>query len=129
MPKERSGDGGSGSVPRRRSRSGAEPERGRWSSRKKTEVVLRLLRGETLDALSRELKVSTAKISEWRDAFLEAGQQSLKTRPQAEEDSSAQEIQRLRAKIGEMTMDRELFDEFVKRVDPKHRPPLRKLKP
>ena len=106
-----------------------EPERGRWSSKKKAEVVLRILRGETLDALSRELKVSTAKLSEWREAFLEAGQQGLKSRPHSEEDRSAAEIQRLRAKIGEMTMDRELFDEFVKRVDPKHRPPSGKWNP
>lgn len=129
MSNERSPESGSGSRARRRSRSGPEPERGRWSSKKKTEVVLRALRGETLDKLSRELKVSTAKLAEWRDAFLDGGQQSLKTRPQGEDDSSAQEIQRLRAKIGELTMDRELFDEFVKRVDPKHRPPLGKLKP
>jgi hypothetical protein len=33
-------------------------ERGRWSSRRKTEVVLRALRGEDLDALSRELGVT-----------------------------------------------------------------------
>lgn len=30
-------------------------ERGRWSSRRKTEVVPRVLRGEDLDGLGREL--------------------------------------------------------------------------
>ena len=34
------------------------PERGGWSSRRKTEAVLRVLRGEALDALSRELGVT-----------------------------------------------------------------------
>lgn len=38
---------------RSRSRSEAAAERGRWSSRRKTDVVLRILRGEALDALSR----------------------------------------------------------------------------
>ena len=33
-------------------------DRGRWSSRRKMEVVLRALRGEDLDALSRELRVT-----------------------------------------------------------------------
>jgi len=50
---------------RARSASGAfesdRQDNGRWSSRRKTEVVLRLFRGETLDALSRELGVSPGK--------------------------------------------------------------------
>jgi len=33
-------------------------ERGRWSAKAKREAVLRLLRGEGIDALSRELKVT-----------------------------------------------------------------------
>jgi hypothetical protein len=39
-------------------------ERGRFSSRRKTEAVLRLLRGEDLDSLSRELQVTAATLSE-----------------------------------------------------------------
>lgn len=35
-------------------------EKGRFSSRLKTEAMLRLLRGEELDALSRELGVTAA---------------------------------------------------------------------
>jgi len=42
---------------RARSASGADEgdghEKDRWSSRRKTEVVLRIVRGETLDALGR----------------------------------------------------------------------------
>lgn len=55
-------------------------ERGRWSTGRKTEVVLRLLRGEDIDGLSRELGVTAAKIAEWRDRFLDGGQANLKTR-------------------------------------------------
>ena len=32
--------------------------------------MLRLWRGESLDAVSRELKVTAARLSEWRDADL-----------------------------------------------------------
>jgi hypothetical protein len=35
-------------------------DRGRWSSKKKMNAVLRLLKGEDLDLLSRELKVNAA---------------------------------------------------------------------
>jgi hypothetical protein len=49
---------------RAQSASGADEgdrrDKGRWSSRRKTEVVLRIFRGETLDALSRELGVTPA---------------------------------------------------------------------
>ena len=37
---------------------------GRWSARAKREAVLRLLRGEAIDALSRALKLTAAKLSE-----------------------------------------------------------------
>ncbi len=53
---------------------GRRPDKGRWSSRRKTEIVLRILRGETLDALSRELGVLPARLAGWRDEFLRAGQ-------------------------------------------------------
>ena len=38
--------------------------KGRWSSSRKRDVVLRILRGETLDALGRELTVSPAKLAQ-----------------------------------------------------------------
>ena len=38
-------------------------ERGRWTSPRKMETVLRLLRGEELDAVSRELSVKASMIS------------------------------------------------------------------
>jgi transposase-like protein len=50
----------------------------RWSANKKLDVVLRLLRGEKLEALSRELGVEAHRIAAWRDEFLEAGKEGLK---------------------------------------------------
>ena len=51
------------------------------SAKRKQSAVLRLLRGEDLELLSRELSVPAAELSAWRDAFLAAGEASLKTRP------------------------------------------------
>jgi hypothetical protein len=101
----------------------AAEDRGRWSSRNKAEVVLRILRGEDLDSLSRELKVTAATLSEWRDTFLAAGQAGLKSRSG---DFREEEIARLRAKVGELTMTKELLEAFVERVDPAHRPVMRR---
>ena len=91
----------------RGSRSGApdgRPEGGRevrWSARRKEEVVLRLLRGESLDRLARESGQAAGTISAWREAFLAAGQEGLKTRPAPVEDVSLREAQR---KIGEQAI-------------------------
>ena len=52
--------------------------RPRWSAGKKTEAVLRLLRGEPLETLSRELGVEAHRLAAWRDDFLERGKQGLK---------------------------------------------------
>jgi transposase len=81
-------------------------ERGRFSSQHKTATVLRLLRGEDLELVSRELGVTAATLSGWRDDFLAGGLAALKSRPTDERDD---EIARLRAKVGELTMDNELI--------------------
>ena len=80
--------------------------KGRFSVRRKTEAVVRLLRGEDLDSLSRELGVTAATLAQWREHFLGGGQAALKSRPADERD---EEIQRLRAKVGEITMNNELL--------------------
>ena len=81
-------------------------ERGRFSAPRKAAAVLRLLRGESLELLARELGVTAATLAGWRDDFLAAGQAALKSRPAEDRD---EEIARLRAKVGELTMDNELL--------------------
>jgi transposase-like protein len=54
----------------------------RWSARRKEELVLRLLRGEGLDALARESGQPAGRIAGWREEFLAAGREGLmKARP------------------------------------------------
>jgi len=102
--------------------SGREP--GRFSARRKAETILRLLRGESLDSLARELGVTAATLAQWRKAFLAGGQSALKSRLADERDD---EIQRLRAKVGEITMNNELLLERCHRLEanaplPRRRP-------
>jgi len=53
----------------------ASPGRGgRMSRQRKREAVLRLLRGEDLETVSRSLGVTVATLSAWLDAFLTAGE-------------------------------------------------------
>ena len=50
------------------------------SRARKRDAVLRLLRDEDLDTVSRSLGVTAATLSGWRDAFLVAGEASLTSR-------------------------------------------------
>jgi transposase-like protein len=96
-----------------------EVERGRWSARKKSEAVLRLLKGEDLDTLSRELKVNAATLSGWRDVFLENGLAGLKSR---EVDSRDEKIAQLQKALGATTLRlevaREVIDVYERKAGP-----------
>ena len=82
------------------------PKKGRWSARKKADAVVRLLRGESLDELSRELRVEAHRLQAWRDEFLAGGIEGLKARPLQPEDRRLRDAER---KIGELTMDNEIL--------------------
>ncbi len=81
---------------------------------RKRDAVLRLLRGEPLEIVARELAVTAADLSAWREAFLEAGAASLKAR---ERDDRDETIDRLRTKVGELTMDNELLYSKIDRLE------------
>jgi hypothetical protein len=83
-------------------------EKGRFTARRKGEAVLRLLRGEDLDVVSRELGIPANKLSEWRESFLAAGETSLKSREPTPQDD---EVLRLRALVGDLMMRNELLRE------------------
>lgn len=113
------GKQGRSSAPDGRPQGGREV---RWSARRKEAVVLRLLRGESLDALAREHRVAAATISAWREEFLAAGREGLKSRPQAEEDRRLVDAQR---KIGELSMDLDILRSLNEEIDRRPRRPRR----
>ena len=76
------------------------------SVQRKMAIVARLLRGEPLELVARETNVSIARLSEWRDRALTGAVTALKER---ERDDRDDEIARLKAKVGEITMDNELL--------------------
>ena len=71
------------------------------------DAVLRLLRGEDLETLSRALGATAATLTGWRDTFVVAGEASLATRSA---DGEVLENERLKAKLGEMLPERELLE-------------------
>jgi transposase len=88
--------------------TGDHRSRPRWSAAKKMDAVLRLLRGESLETLSRELGVEAHRLAAWRDDFLESGKQGLKgQRPDRSGDDRA--LRQAERKVGQLTMENEIL--------------------
>src|SRR3954465_3734917 len=92
------------------------------AARRKQEVVLRLLRGEGLDALARETGQAAGTIASWREDFLHAGHEGRKTRPASVEDRRLADAQR---KIGELSMDLDIAKALLEEVERRPRSPRR----
>jgi transposase len=100
-----------GAAERPQESGAAAPGRGgRMSRQRKSAAVLRLLRGEDLETVSRGLGVTAATLSGWREAFLAAGEAALSTKPVSGEEL---ESGRLKAKLGVALIERDLLNEKI----------------
>ena len=68
-----------------------------------------MLRGESLDRVSRDSQVPAHELERWNRAFLGAGMRGLKRHVEPED----REWLRTRAKIGELTMRLELAEDLI----------------
>jgi hypothetical protein len=84
----------------------------RWSARAKTEIVLRLLKGEELGTVSREIQVPVHELERWRRIFLEGGTNGFKRR---DSPAAERELKRVQAKVGELTMKLEIVEWFLEK--------------
>ena len=84
----------------------------RWSAARKRDVALRLLRGESVEALSRELGVEIYRLEEWKSRALSGIEASLRER---ETTSERVELDSALKRLGELMMDHELLLERCRR--------------
>lgn len=87
----------------------------RWSARRKREVVLRLLSGEPLEALSREVGVEVYRLEQWRDRALDGIDLALKDRTG---DPLQEELDAAKRHIGEVSMENELMRRQLEKMRP-----------
>ena len=78
----------------------------RWSVTRKREVVLRLMRGEPAELLSRELGVPLYRLARWRERAQAAIDAALKER---EAEAESVELAAAMQRIGELCMENELL--------------------
>src|SRR5918996_1347031 len=87
----------------------------RWSATRKREVVLRLMRGEAAELLSRELGLPVFKLEQWRQKAEAALEGALKER---EADPADGQLAAAMQRIGELSMEIELLRAKMERSGP-----------
>jgi transposase len=87
----------------------------RWSAARKREVVLRLMRGESTELLSRELGLPVFKLEQWRRKAEAGLEGALKER---EADPTEGQLAAALQRIGELTMENELLRAKMERPGP-----------
>ena len=87
----------------------------RWTAKRRSALVLSILRGETsVQEAARKHGLTVAEIEQWKAKFLTAAENALRTRPKDEEGLKDKRIRQLERKIGEMVLDMDIMQEALK---------------
>lgn len=87
----------------------------RWSAVRKRDLVLRLLRGESIETVSRQTGLEPYRLERWRDRALAALESALKERP--EDDPLQAGLGAAYKRLGELGMENELLREKIARLE------------
>jgi len=87
----------------------------RWTSKRRAALVLSILKGETsVQEAARKHGLTVAEIEDWRERFLLAAENALRSRPKDEEALKDERIKKLERKIGELVLDMDILKEGVR---------------
>ena len=87
----------------------------RWTTKRRSALVLEILRGETTAAeAARKHGLTVAEIEDWKERFLSGAENALRSKPLDEEAQKDAEIKRLKQKVGELVMDMDILQEAAK---------------
>lgn len=87
----------------------------RWTAKRRVALVVSILKGETSVAeAARKHALTVAEIEEWRERFLLAAENALRTRPKDDEALREEQLKKLKQKIGELVLDNDILREAVK---------------
>ena len=95
----------------------------RWTAKRRSALVLTILRGETsVQEAARAHGLTVAEIEAWQERFLIAAENALRSRPRDEEAVREEEVKRLKQKIGELVLDNDILKEALKQSPLARRP-------
>jgi transposase-like protein len=87
----------------------------RWTAKKRAALVVSILKGETsIQEAARKHALTVAEVEEWKERFLDGGQNALRSRPKDEEALKDEQIKKLKQKVGELVLDMDIMKEAMK---------------
>ena len=89
----------------------------RWTAKRRSALVVSILRGETsVQEAARKHGLTVAEVEDWHDKFFLGAENALRARPKDEEALKEEELKRLKQKVGELVLDNDILKEAMKRV-------------
>ncbi len=87
----------------------------RWIAKRRAALVVSILKGETSVAeAARRYGLTVAEVEDWRDRFLLGAENALRSRPKDEEALKDEQIKKLKQKIGDLVLDKDILREALK---------------
>ena len=87
----------------------------RWTAKRRAALMISLLKGETTAVEARRHGLKVAEVEGWRDRFLLGAENALRARQMEDEALREEEVNRLKRKVGELTMDLDILREAARR--------------
>lgn len=87
----------------------------RWTSKRRMALIVSILRGETsVQEAARKHGLTVAEVEDWKEKFLAAGENALRSRPKEEDAFKDEQIRKLKQKVGELVLDMDILKEASK---------------
>ena len=78
----------------------------RWTSGRKAELVLQIIKGETsIVEACRSNDLRQSEIELWLNEFIQSGTRGLKAKNKDQQDEHARQVKEMQAKIGELVLE------------------------
>ena len=87
----------------------------RWTSRRRTALVLSILKGDlSVTEGARRHALTVAEIESWQERFMAAARNALRSKPRDEDAMKDEQIRRLKQKVGELVLDNDMLREALR---------------
>ena len=94
---------------------GSPDEIQRWTARRRTALVLSILKGEmTAEEVARRHGLAVSEVEDWKQRFLTAAHNALRSRPRDEDALRDEQIRRLKQKVGELVIEVDTLREALR---------------
>ena len=84
----------------------------RWTAKRRAALILSIVKGETsVQEAARTHGLTVAEVEDWKERYLAAAENALRSRPKDEEALKDEQIKKLKQKVGELVLDIDILKE------------------